>query len=94
MAGALPIDPEEWDLVIDKLVRFHDNIQLEIKELINKIKQEMNGLGSSMVPLAETKAEYGKVSNYDFQINVFLSNTFTTYLPHFRLYHFTLFVKF
>merc|ERR1712136_425909 len=60
MAGALPIDPEEWDLVIDKLVRFHDNIQLEIKELINKIKQEMNGLGSSMVPLAETKAEYGK----------------------------------
>ena len=66
MAGALPIDPEEWDLVIDKLVRFHDNIQLEIKELINKIKAEMNGLGSSMVPLAETKAEYGKVTNYVF----------------------------
>jgi len=60
MAGALPIDPEEWDLIIDKLVRFHDNIQLEIKELINKIKQEMNGLGSSMVPIAEQKAEYGK----------------------------------
>lgn len=60
MAGALPIDPEEWDLVIDKLVRFHDNVQLEIKELITKIKQEMNGLGSSMVPLAEEKAEYGK----------------------------------
>ena len=62
MAGALPIDPEEWDLIIDKLVRFHDNIQLEIKELINKIKQEMNGLGSTMVPIAEQKAEYGKVS--------------------------------
>jgi len=60
MAGALPIDPEEWDLIIDKLVRFHDNIQLEIKELINKIKQEMNGLGSSMVPIAEQKAEFGK----------------------------------
>jgi len=60
MAGALPIDPEEWDLIIDKLVRFHDNIQLEIKELINKIKQEMNGLGSTMVPIAEQKAEYGK----------------------------------
>ena len=71
MAGALPIDPEEWDLVIDKLVRFHDNIQLEIKELINKIKQEMNGLGSSMVPLAETKAEYGKVTNYVFDLCVF-----------------------
>ena len=62
MAGALPIDPEEWDLVIDKLVRFHDNIQLEIKELVNKIKQEMNGLGSSMVPLAEEKSIYGKVT--------------------------------
>jgi len=60
MAGALPIDPEEWDLVIDKLVRFHDNIQLEIKELVNKIKAEMNGLGSSMVPLAEEKSIYGK----------------------------------
>ena len=63
MAGALPIDPEEWDLIIDKLVRFHDNIQLEIKELINKIKQEMNGLGSSMVPIAEQKAEFGKVNS-------------------------------
>jgi len=60
MAGALPIDPEEWDLVIDKLVRFHDNVQLEIKELVTKIKQEMNGVGSSMVPIAEEKSNYGK----------------------------------
>ena len=61
MAGALPIDPEEWDLVIDKLVRLHDNIQLEIVELVAKIKQEMNGTGSSMVPLAEDKSNFGKV---------------------------------
>ena len=61
MAGALPIDPEEWDLVIDKLVRFHDNIQLEIRELIAKIKQEMNGVGSSLVPSAEEKSNFGKV---------------------------------
>jgi len=60
MAGALPIDPEEWDLVIDKLVRFHDNIQLEIVELITKIKQEMNGVGSTMVPIAEDKSNFGK----------------------------------
>jgi len=60
MAGALPIDPEEWDLVIDKLVRLHDNIQLEIVELVAKIKQEMNGTGSSMVPLAEDKSNFGK----------------------------------
>ena len=62
MAGALPIDPEEWDLVIDKLVRFHDNIQLEIAELIRKIKLEMNGVGSTMVPIAEDKSNFGKVS--------------------------------
>ena len=62
MAGALPIDPEEWDLVIDKLVRLHDNIQLEIVELVAKIKQEMNGTGSSMVPLAEDKSNFGKVT--------------------------------
>jgi len=60
MAGALPIDPEEWDLVIDKLVRFHDNIQLEIAELIRKIKLEMNGVGSTMVPIAEDKSNFGK----------------------------------
>jgi len=65
MAGALPIDPEEWDLVIDKLVRFHDNIQLEIKELIAKIKQEMNGVGSSLVPSAEEKSNFGKALKSD-----------------------------
>ena len=73
MAGALPIDPEEWDLVIDKLVRFHDNIQLEIKELVNKIKQEMNGLGSSMVPLAEEKSIYGKVTRYYNSLTYFIN---------------------
>merc|ERR1712076_293130 len=41
-------------------VRLHDNIQLEIVELVAKIKQEMNGTGSSMVPLAEEKSIYGK----------------------------------
>ena len=61
MAGALPIDPEEWDLVIDKLVRFHDNIQLEIVALCAAIKKEMNGTGSSMVPIAEEKSTFGKV---------------------------------
>jgi len=65
MAGALPIDPEEWDLVIDKLVRFHDNIQLEIVELVSKIKSEMNGTGGALVPIAEEKADYGKLIKKD-----------------------------
>lgn len=60
MAGSLPIDPEEWDLIIDKLVRFHDNIQLEIVQYIATIKKEMNGTGSSMVPPAEDKSTFGK----------------------------------
>merc|ERR1711974_247115 len=45
---------------MDKLVRFHDNIQLEIAELIRKIKLEMNGVGSTMVPIAEDKSNFGK----------------------------------
>ena len=62
MTSQLPIDPAEWDLVIDKLVRFHDNIQLEIVGLLAAIKKEMNGAGSSMVPIAEEKSTFGKVS--------------------------------
>lgn len=60
MAGAMPIDPEEWDLVIDKLVRYHDNIQLEIVQLAAEVKKEMNKEGSKLVPIAEEKAKFGK----------------------------------
>lgn len=60
MAGAMPIDPEEWDLVIDKLVRYHDNIQLEIVQLAVEVKKEMNKEGSKLVPIAEGKAKFGK----------------------------------
>ena len=84
MAGALPIDPEEWDLVIDKLVRLHDNIQLEIVELVAKIKQEMNGTGSSMVPLAEDKSVFGKVRYWlhrnDIKFKGYVSNYFKKFV--------------
>ena len=58
---ALIIDPEEWDLVIDKMVRYHDNVQLEVAQLIAEIKKEMNREGSSLVPIAEQKSVFGKV---------------------------------
>lgn len=58
--ASLPIDPEEWDLVIDKMVRYHDNLQLEVAELIATIKKEMNGTGSALVPSAEEKSVFGK----------------------------------
>ena len=37
MAGS-PLDPDEWDLVLGKLLRYHRNIQKEIAELVQKIK--------------------------------------------------------
>ena len=80
MAGALPIDPEEWDLVIDKLVRLHDNIQLEIVELVAKIKQEMNRTGSSMVPLAEDKSNFGKVPYWLHKNDILASINFQVYV--------------
>ena len=61
MAGHSALDPEEWDLIIDKMVRLHDNVQTEIVLLIAEIKKEMNGTGSSLVPTAEDKSNFGKV---------------------------------
>ena len=61
MAGQPLLDPEEWDLVIDKMVRLHDNLQTEIVLLVAEIKKEMNKEGSSLVPSAETKSTFGKV---------------------------------
>jgi len=60
MAGQPLLDPEEWDLVIDKMVRLHDNLQTEIVQLVAEIKKEMNKEGSSLVPSAETKSTFGK----------------------------------
>jgi len=60
MAGQPLLDPEEWDLVIDKMVRLHDNLQTEIVLLVAEIKKEMNKEGSSLVPSAETKSTFGK----------------------------------
>lgn len=55
--AAPTLDIEEWDLVIDKLARHHDNIQTEIAQLIDTIRKEMK---SELVPVAEEKAAYGK----------------------------------
>merc|ERR1712086_472450 len=52
------LDLEEWDLVLAKLHRYHANIQQECGIIVKTIRAEMK---SDLVPLAEEKANHGKV---------------------------------
>merc|ERR1712018_48231 len=52
------LDLEEWDLVLAKLHRYHANIQQECGIIVKSIRAEMK---SDLVPLAEEKANHGKV---------------------------------
>jgi len=52
------LDLEEWDLVLAKLHRYHANIQQECGIIVKSIRAEMK---SELVPLAEEKANHGKV---------------------------------
>ena len=60
------LGPEEfislWDLTIDKMVRYHDNISMELAELVKTIQATMNADGNALVPIAEEKAAFGKVN--------------------------------
>jgi len=52
------LDLEEWDLVLAKMLRYHANIQQECGIIVKTIRAEMK---SELVPLAEEKANHGKV---------------------------------
>jgi len=52
------LDLEEWDLVLSKMHRFHANIQEEVAIIVQTIRKEMK---SELVPLAEEKANFGKI---------------------------------
>lgn len=54
----VPLDIAEWDQVVGKMLRYHDNISKEIGALVIKIKGEMK---PDLVPVAEDRANYGKV---------------------------------
>jgi hypothetical protein len=56
--GSTPLDLDEWDQVLGKMHRLHDNIQKEVATIIQTIRKEMK---QELVPLAEEKANYGKV---------------------------------
>lgn len=53
------LDLEEWESVLSKMHRHHDNVQQEVAVIVQTIRKEMK---SALVPLAEEKANYGKVS--------------------------------
>merc|ERR1711887_167241 len=52
------LDLEEWEVVLAKLHRYHANIQQECGIIVKSIRAEMK---SELVPLAEEKANHGKV---------------------------------
>ena len=73
-----PLDIEEWDLVVGKMLRYHDNLSVEIGKLIQQIKSEMK---PELVPVAEEKANYGKVRFKSVTTDLF----FTIFINFFRL---------
>ena len=56
--GQSPLNVAEWEAVLAKMLRYHDNISKEIGTLVIEIKA---GMKSELVPVAEDKANYGKV---------------------------------
>jgi len=52
------LDLEEWELVLNKMLKFHFNISEEIKAVVQAIRKEMK---PELIPLAEDKANFGKL---------------------------------
>ena len=80
------LDLEEWDLVLAKMHRYHANIQQEVGIIVQTIRKEMK---SALVPLAEEKANFGKVC-YDFNLHTtyFLSARSMRALIHLAFFFF------
>merc|ERR1712133_127338 len=58
MGDHIMLDLEEWELVLNKMLRFHFNLSEEIKAVVQAIRTEMK---PELIPLAEDKANFGKV---------------------------------
>jgi hypothetical protein len=52
------LDIEEWELVLNKMLKFHYNVSEEIKAVVQAIRTEMK---PELIPLAEDKANFGKL---------------------------------
>merc|ERR1711962_428790 len=53
----VPLDAAEWEMVVGKMLKYHDNISKEIGAMVIKIRSEM---APDLVPVAEERATYGK----------------------------------
>merc|ERR1712117_32762 len=53
----VPLDAAEWEMVVGKMLKYHDNISKEIGAMVIKIRSEM---APDLVPVAEDRATYGK----------------------------------
>merc|ERR1712223_622514 len=56
--GQSPLNVAEWEAVLGKMLRYHDNISKEIGTMVIEIKTQMK---SELVPVAEDRANYGKI---------------------------------
>jgi len=54
----VPLDAAEWETVVGKMLKYHDNISKEIGAMVIKIRSEM---APELVPVAEDRANYGKI---------------------------------
>lgn len=52
------LDLEEWELVLNKMLKFHYNVSEEIKAVVQAIRTEMK---PELIPMAEDKANFGKL---------------------------------
>ena len=53
----VPLDAAEWEMVVGKMLKYHDDISKEIGAMVIKIRSEM---APDLVPVAEERATYGK----------------------------------
>lgn len=57
MGDHVLLDLKEWELLLNKMLRYHYDISEEIKTVVQSIRAEMR---PELIPLAEEKATFGK----------------------------------
>merc|ERR1711881_483970 len=57
MGDHVLLDLQEWELLLNKMLRYHYNISEDIKAVVQSIRTEMR---PELIPVAEEKALFGK----------------------------------
>merc|ERR1712029_10938 len=58
MGDHVLLDLQEWENILNKMLKHHYNISEDIKAVVQSIRTEMR---PELIPLAEEKANYGKL---------------------------------